>query len=139
MSSSVNGFRRYCFSAGITSIFGISLEIFPVLVLLVLLALYDAISVYKTKHMITLAEGVIEMKTPILVVIPKRKGYSYVKEGLSIGESDRGAFVMGMGDLIMPSILVVSAYAFMRAPLFLEWLPCTPQAPLRLQLYHIFS
>ncbi len=105
-------------SAGVASIFGISLAILPVLVLLVLLAVYDAISVYKTKHMITLAEGVLEMKTPILVVVPKRRDYSFRKEGLDIGKDkgERGAFVMGMGDLIMPSILVASSYIFVAAP-----------------------
>lgn len=110
-------------AAGITSIFGISLNIIPVLVLLVLLAVYDAISVYKTRHMITLAEGVIEMKTPILVVVPKRRDYSYIREGLSVEEGgERGAFVMGMGDLIMPSILVVSATVFLTAPTLLGFI-----------------
>jgi presenilin-like A22 family membrane protease len=105
-------------SAGVASIFGISLAILPVLVLLVLLAVYDAISVYKTKHMITLAEGVLEMKTPILVVVPKKRDYSFRSEGLDIGrdKEERGAFVMGMGDLIMPSILVISSYVFVPAP-----------------------
>jgi len=104
-------------SAGIASIFGISLAILPVLVLLVLLAVYDAISVYRTKHMITLAEGVLETRAPIMVVVPKRTDYSFRKEGLQIAEGEeRGAFVMGMGDLIMPSILVVSSHVFVDAP-----------------------
>ena len=104
-------------SAGVASIFGVSLAIPPVLVLLVLLAVYDAVSVYRTKHMITLAEGVLEAKAPIMVVVPKRAGYSFRKEGLSIGEGEeRGAFVMGMGDLIIPSILVVSSCVFVEAP-----------------------
>jgi len=104
-------------SAGIASIFGISLAVLPVLVLLVLLAVYDAISVYRTKHMITLAEGVIETKAPIMVVVPKRADYSFRREGLDIGEGkERGAFVMGMGDLIMPSILVISSHVFAGAP-----------------------
>lgn len=100
-------------AGGVASIFGISLGILPVLLLLVLLAVYDAISVYRTKHMITLAEGVITLRTPILFVIPKRVGYSYVREGVPLGEGERGAFIMGMGDLIMPSILVVSAHVFL--------------------------
>jgi presenilin-like A22 family membrane protease len=101
-------------AAGVASIFGISLEIIPVIILLIILAIYDAISVYKTKHMITLAEGVLDMKTPILFVIPKRKDYSYIKEGAGrLGEGEeRGAFIIGMGDLIMPSILVVSSNVF---------------------------
>jgi presenilin-like A22 family membrane protease len=105
-------------AAGAASIFGISLEIFPVLILLALLAVYDAISVYKTRHMITLAEGVLDMKTPILFIIPKRRDYSFRREGIGpIGEGERSAFVMGMGDLIMPSILVVSANTYLRAPM----------------------
>ena len=103
-------------AAGVASIFGVSLEILPVVILLILLAVYDAISVYKTKHMITLAEGVIDLKTPILFVVPKRRNYSFIRDG--IGKLDdggeRAAFIIGMGDLIMPSILVVSANVFLK-------------------------
>ncbi len=115
-------------SAGVASIFGISLAVLPVLVLLVLLAVYDAISVYRTKHMITLAEGVLETKAPIMVVVPKRADYSFRKEGgLNIGGGgeERGAFVMGMGDLIMPSILVASSHVFVDAPAVL-WILSAP-------------
>jgi presenilin-like A22 family membrane protease len=113
-------------SAGVASIFGISLAILPVLVLLILLAVYDAISVYRTRHMITLAEGVLDMKAPILVVVPKRMDYSFRREGLNIGEGEeRGAFVMGMGDLIMPSILVASSHVFVAAPAVL-WVLSVP-------------
>jgi presenilin-like A22 family membrane protease len=103
-------------AAGVASIFGVSLDIVPVVILLVLLAVYDAISVYKTKHMITLAEGVIDLKIPILFVIPKRRDYSFIREGIGKLEEGgkRAAFVMGMGDLIMPSILVVSANVFLK-------------------------
>jgi presenilin-like A22 family membrane protease len=102
--------------AGVAAIFGASLDVWPVIILLVLLAVYDAISVYKTKHMITLAEGVIDLKTPILFVVPKRRNYSFIKEGigkLSDG-GERAAFIIGMGDMIMPSILVVSANVFLK-------------------------
>ena len=102
--------------AGVAAIFGASLEILPVIILLILLAVYDAISVYKTKHMITLAEGVMDLKTPILFVIPKRRDYSFIKEGIGKLESggERSAFIIGMGDMIMPSILVVSANVFLQ-------------------------
>jgi len=103
-------------AAGVASIFGVSLEILPVMILLVLLAVYDAISVYKTKHMITLAEGVVDLKTPIMFVIPKKRHYSFIREGIGKLEEgkERTAFIMGMGDLIMPSILIVSANIFVR-------------------------
>ena len=101
-------------AAGAASIFGISLTIVPVIILLSILMVYDAISVYKTRHMITLAEGVIDMKSPILFIVPKKRGYSFRKDGIgSIGEGERAAYVIGMGDLIMPSILVVSANVFL--------------------------
>jgi presenilin-like A22 family membrane protease len=102
--------------AGVAAIFGASLEVLPVIILLVLLAIYDAISVYKTKHMITLAEGVIDLKTPILFVIPKRRDYSFIRDGIGKLDSggERSAFIIGMGDMIMPSILVVSANVFLK-------------------------
>jgi presenilin-like A22 family membrane protease len=108
--------------AGVASIFGVSLEVLPVVILLLLLAIYDAISVYKTKHMITLAEGVIDLKTPILFVIPKRRDYSFIRDGIGKlqgeegkeGGSERAAFIIGMGDMIMPAILVVSANVFIK-------------------------
>lgn len=102
--------------AGVAAIFGASLDILPVIILLVLLAVYDAISVYKTKHMITLAEGVIDLKTPILFVVPKRRDYSFIKEGIGklADGGERAAFIIGMGDMIMPSILVVSANVFLK-------------------------
>ena len=103
--------------AGVASIFGVSLDVLPVVILLILLAVYDAISVYKTKHMITLAEGVIDLKTPILFVIPKQRDYSFIRDGIGkLGRmaGERAAFIIGMGDMIMPSILVVSANVFMK-------------------------
>src|SRR4030042_4893467 len=39
-------------SIGVTALFGVSLSILPVMILLIVLAAYDAISVYRTKHMI---------------------------------------------------------------------------------------
>jgi presenilin-like A22 family membrane protease len=101
--------------AGVAAIFGASLDVLPVVILLALLAVYDAISVYKTKHMITLAEGVIDQKTPILFVIPKRRDYSFIKEGIGklADGGERSAFIIGMGDMIMPAILVVSANVFL--------------------------
>ncbi len=107
--------------AGVASIFGIAIGVIPAILLLVVLAAYDYISVYRTKHMITLAEGVLSLKAPILFVIPKRRDYSFIKEGLAIKGEDgepkeRGAFVIGMGDMIMPTILVVSANVFLQVP-----------------------
>ncbi len=98
---------------GAASIFGISLAITPTLVLLVLLAVYDYIAVYRTKHMIALAEGVMDLRLPILLVIPKRWNYSFLTE--KFDKEEREAFFMGLGDAVMPTILVISANTFVKA------------------------
>lgn len=95
-------------SAGVGTLFGLSMTPIPAILLLVVLAAYDAISVYKTRHMVTLAEGVMEMRAPLLFVIPRRRRYSFRREGLGSGEA-RGAYFLGLGDAIIPTVLVISA------------------------------
>ncbi|MCQ1534242.1 hypothetical protein FTO70_00725 [Methanosarcina sp. KYL-1] len=101
-----------CIAGGVSALIGISLSIIPVVVLLLLLAIYDAISVYKTKHMITMAEGIMDLKLPILFIIPKSRSYSFLRESFREGE-EREAFFMGLGDAVMPTLLVVSASVFL--------------------------
>jgi presenilin-like A22 family membrane protease len=103
--------------ASAIAIFGISLGIFLVIILLIGLAIYDAISVYKTKHMIDLADAVMDLKLPVLLVVPKIRHYSLIKETKSLKEKlkdgeERDAFFMGLGDVVMPGILVAAAYHF---------------------------
>jgi presenilin-like A22 family membrane protease len=90
------------------------MTVLPSLLLLIVLAIYDAISVYKTRHMVSLAEGVIKIKAPMLFVVPKTRGYSFRQDELSMsgnGEGQkRGAYFLGLGDAIIPTILVISAY-----------------------------
>jgi presenilin-like A22 family membrane protease len=105
-------------AAGTAAIFGISLGLVPVVVLLAALAVYDAIAVYKTKHMLSLADTVIDLRLPVLLVIPKVAGYrfrhetSQFKEAKPETKGEREAMFMGLGDLVMPTILVVSALQF---------------------------
>jgi presenilin-like A22 family membrane protease len=102
---------------GVIGILGISLQILPVLILLIALAVYDAVSVYGTKHMVALADGVTQMKLPILLVIPKKLEYSYIKQRPLKQEIDEGgereAMFMGLGDIIIPGVLISSAYYFL--------------------------
>lgn len=102
--------------AGAIAIFGISLGIWLILILLVVLAVYDAISVYKTKHMIDLADTVMDLKLPVLLVVPKIRHYSLIKETKSLKEKlkddeERDAFFLGLGDIVMPGILVIAVYS----------------------------
>jgi len=112
--------------AGISSLFGVSMTILPTLLLLIILAVYDAVSVYKTRHMVSLAEGVIKIKAPLLFVVPRSRSYSFRKDSAPVSspaggdqaektDGKRGAFFLGLGDAIIPTILVVSAYTSLPA------------------------
>ncbi len=101
---------------GAMTLLGISLNILLVIILLAGLAVYDAISVYRTKHMITLADVVVDLKLPVVLVIPKIRGYSLVKDKKRLKEKlaegdEREAFLMGLGDIVMPGILVTSTFS----------------------------
>lgn len=91
--------------AGAAGIFGASFSPLPSIIFLVVLGVYDYIAVYKTGHMVSLAEGIMEKKIPVVFVMPKNLKYSLEK-----GEED--ALVMGLGDAVIPSVLVASASVF---------------------------
>ncbi len=88
-------------------LFGISLVVPLVLGLLAALAVYDFIAVYRTGHMVSLAEGILDLKVPILFVLPRRRGFSFRRQTKIIGGEE--AFYMGLGDAIIPGILAVTA------------------------------
>src|SRR6266511_6144672 len=101
-------------AAGVTAVLGISFAILPTFLLLIGLAVYDAWAVYRSKHMVTLADEMTSQKLPILLVVPKKASYSYLeqkslKEQIAKGE-EREAMFMGLGDIIIPGVLVVSAF-----------------------------
>ncbi|GGN86909.1 presenilin family intramembrane aspartyl protease PSH [Haloarcula pellucida] len=119
-------------------LFGISFGVLPALVLLSVLAVYDAISVYGTEHMLTLASGVMDLKVPVVLVIPLSLSYSFLdattpdptgddddaatggdagddEDGAADGDAgplDRDALFIGLGDAVIPTVLVASAAFF---------------------------
>ena len=140
--------------AGAAGLFGISFGLLPALLLLVVLAVYDAISVYGTEHMLALASGAMDLRLPVVFVVPLTLSYSFLDadgpatleeeqsedeatdeqsgDGTT-DEQDRGdgddgdaeggeedgedpfardAFFIGLGDAVIPTILVASAAFF---------------------------
>jgi presenilin-like A22 family membrane protease len=100
---------------GATAMIGISLNIWIVIVLLIFMAAYDAVSVYRTKHMVDLADSVMDLKLPVMFVIPKKKGYSLLKETKGLKEKlrdkeEREAYFLGVGDVVFPGILAVAVF-----------------------------
>jgi presenilin-like A22 family membrane protease len=154
--------------AGAAGLFGISFGLLPAVVLLSALAVYDAISVYGTEHMLELAEGVMDLRVPVILVIPLSWSYSLLDDDFSTasgvheeaetadaesadsetadaesadsetadgvgtdGEAEadapiaeRDAFFIGLGDAVMPSVMIASAAFFSpAASLGVSWLP----------------
>jgi presenilin-like A22 family membrane protease len=109
-------------AGSLIALLGISFGILPAFILLIALAVYDAIAVYRTKHMVSLANVVTELKLPILMVMPSSAGYDYT-QAPTINETrdqpveEREATFMGLGDVVIPGVLVVSAFV---------WLPTLP-------------
>lgn len=100
---------------GAIAMIGISLDISIVIVLLIGMAAYDAFSVYKTKHMIYLADNLMDLKLPVMLVIPKKRNYSLLKETKSLKQKlkdgeERKAYFLGVGDFVIPGILAVAAF-----------------------------
>lgn len=103
---------------GATAILGVSLGILPALILLSILAVYDAISVYKTKHMLSLAEGVTKMRLPVLFYVPKKLDFKVEQmDNMDLKDRDRDGeretMIMGVGDAVIPGIFIVSVMAYL--------------------------
>lgn len=104
-------------SAGAIAIFGYSFTPVTYLVVLVGFAIYDYVSVYRTKHMLSLADSVLDLHLPIMLVVPKTLDYSFLEERGGLKQSQEGvpvkrerdAMFIGLGDIVIPSIFAVSA------------------------------
>src|SRR5204862_6512183 len=109
-----------------------SLAILPAVLWLIAVAIYDAWAAHRTEHMITLADDLTSQRLPILLVTPRRAGYSFrdqksLKTQLDSGE-EREAMFVGLGDLIIPGILAVSSFTFLNQNVGLSLGPLAPNA-----------
>jgi len=92
--------------AGMGSALGMQITPQSIAVLFLAFAIYDFIAVYKTKHMVKMAEAMIENKSIVGFVIPHK--VSDLSANLK-GTKIKGRFmVLGGGDVIFPLIFAVS-------------------------------
>lgn len=118
--------------AGVIVMLGVTFVPTLIVIFMVLAAVYDAWAVYRSKHMLDLADTMIGLNLPILLVAPQESGYSMLDEKDSIrppeqqsvapaestAESSpkqvvkrkkpKEAMFMGLGDVIFPGMLVIS-------------------------------
>lgn len=95
--------------AGAGAFIGSSLGILPVLIFVFILSVYDYISVFITKHMITIAKAIIETQSAFTISIPHKfkKPVTFKVAGKKIKKSFH-VFQLGAGDILVPLIFSVS-------------------------------
>ena len=129
--------------AGVITMIGIAFVPVLIIFFMVMAAVYDHWAVNKSKHMLELADTMIGMKLPVLLVAPKSLDYSFIEQdGDVMRETDledhrirntddgegqiirsekdepgnpkgRDALFMGLGDVIFPGMLVISSITFL--------------------------
>ena len=112
--------------AGVSVMLGVTFVPALAIVFMVLAAIYDFWAVYKSKHMLDLADTMVGLRLPILLVAPQDGDYSLIEEterakrpapspppeGVQIKRTKKKnseAMFMGLGDIIFPGMLVLSA------------------------------
>ncbi|MFB6103770.1 MAG: presenilin family intramembrane aspartyl protease PSH [Halobacteriaceae archaeon] len=125
--------------AGMIAQFGISLAPLPIVLLLVVMAVYDAYSVYVSGHMQSLAAGIGDLKLPMVFVVPTRRSFTLLDDG-NVFEAATGTddddgsetgvdvSILGLGDAIFPGMMAVSAGVYVDAPTLVAGVPLNAPA-----------
>jgi presenilin-like A22 family membrane protease len=82
-------------TAGAGALIGASIGADAIAIFIILLAIYDYIAVFKTKHMVALAKGIIDKNLAFTFAIPTKEK----------------KFELGTGDLVIPLTFAVSILA----------------------------
>jgi presenilin-like A22 family membrane protease len=93
---------------------GVNFGLLPVILLLVVMAGYDFVAVYISKHMLDIAGYAIDEHLPLLFVFPKTFSFSYINTEWNELQENKAASILGFGDIVFPSILVISANTFIQ-------------------------
>ena len=105
--------------AGVGAMLGASLGIAPSIIFMLILSVYDFVSVFITKHMIYLAKALTERPTAFTVAAThKFKKPVYV--GIKKAKKKFHVFQLGVGDIVMPlmfSVSVLSKFSLINAVL----------------------
>tara|TARA_B110000444_G_scaffold97003_1_gene91944 strand:- start:19348 stop:21552 length:2205 start_codon:yes stop_codon:yes gene_type:complete len=112
--------------SGVIVMLGVTFVPTLIILFMIAAAVYDAWAVYRSEHMLDLADTMIGLRLPILLVAPQEKGYSFIDETVSMKgmnadapprpqptsapkKKSKDAMFMGLGDVIFPGMLVLSA------------------------------
>jgi len=93
--------------AGAGAVIGASFGIVPSIILMILLCVYDFISVFITKHMVKMAKAITETPTAFTIATPhKFKKPKYIPHKKSRRKIH--VFQLGVGDIVIPLIFSIS-------------------------------
>jgi presenilin-like A22 family membrane protease len=111
-------FIIFLISGFFSAYFAYTLGIIPIMVLLILIAIYDFIAVFKTKHMIFLANNIIGKNTLFVMTYGKdlpiqennSKDFSKIQTETK-KELRKDSLNLGTGDFVLPLIGVMALFA----------------------------
>ena len=123
--------------AGVCVMLGVTFVPALAILFMILAAIYDFWAVYKSKHMLDLADTMVGLRLPILLVAPQGSDYSLIEEterakrpappretspAAKPKRSKKGseAMFMGLGDIIFPGMLVLSAIQWLDSDVAFE-------------------
>ena len=118
--------------SGVIVMLGVSFVPTLIMVFMIAAAVYDAWAVYKSKHMLDLADTMMNLNLPILLVAPQDSDYSMRTERTTVHDApeqaprdtvqevprervvakSNDAMLMGLGDVIFPGMLVLSTLQY---------------------------
>ena len=117
--------------SGVIVMLGVSFVPTLIMVFMIAAAIYDAWAVYKSKHMLDLADTMMNLNLPILLVAPQDSDYTMRTERMAVHDANEAdddlvpqvaqervvaksndAMLMGLGDVIFPGMLVLSTIQY---------------------------
>ena len=117
--------------SGVIVMLGVSFVPTLIMIFMIAAAVYDAWAVYKSKHMLDLADTMMNLNLPILLVAPQDSDYSMRTERTTVHDVEEDveeverevprervvaksndAMLMGLGDVIFPGMLVLSTLQY---------------------------
>lgn len=117
--------------SGVIVMLGVSFVPTLIMVFMIAAAVYDAWAVYKSKHMLDLADTMMNLNLPILLVAPQDSEYTMRTERTTVHDTNEepivshptvpqervvaksnDAMLMGLGDVIFPGMLVLSTLQY---------------------------
>ncbi len=94
--------------AGMASIIGPALSPRTAIFLLVVLSFYDILSVYVTKHMVTMARNMINSGAPFGFIVPSEGGSFFQNKHEATAGIGEHFMILGSGDVALPLVLACS-------------------------------